>query len=151
MPQAGTATVWKWAAVVHESLHTTLPNNRVSQSRHCRVAVNCPCPATEAATPLLIGIGETHATHLLQGCVQMRARLGVLASAQTSHDCQGLVCVWWRPWVSRRAVPRAQYYSLLVLLYWQQRGSRRKQGMVAGICPVGSTGTKLSGHIVSTA
>lgn len=36
------------------------------------------------------------------------ASLGT-ASAQTSHDCQGLVCIWWRPWVSGRAAPRSQY------------------------------------------
>jgi hypothetical protein len=36
------------------------------------------------------------------------ASLGTV-SAQTSHDCRGLVCVWWRPWVSGRAAPRPQY------------------------------------------
>jgi hypothetical protein len=91
-----------------------------------------------ALIPGIIGIVQSmlHVYRLL-GCVQMRDLSLGSASAQTSHDCRGLVCVWWRCWVSGLAgqlAPRPQSGSEEVAVV-----------DIVGLCtcPVGSTAIKL--------
>ena len=91
----------KCAAVMCESFHTcSLPN---IPTRPCRVAVKSPLPS---GGDTLNFLGNPCYTSVAGLCAD--ASLGTV-SAQTSHDCRGLVCVWWRPWVSGRAAPRPQY------------------------------------------
>jgi hypothetical protein len=134
---------WKCAAFVREGLHT-LPN---IPSRPCRIAVDRPYPASASNRRSITGFCNNPCYTSVAGlCAD--ASLGT-ASAQTSHDCQDLVRVWWLPWVSGRAAPRPQYKYYCTSS--QETVVVGRQGMVAGICPVGSTGTKPCGHTVSTA
>jgi hypothetical protein len=109
---------WKCAAFVREGLHT-LPN---IPSRPCRIAVDRPYPASASNRRSITGFCNNPCYTSVAGlCAD--ASLGT-ASAQTSHDCQGLVCVWWLPWVSGRAAPRPQYKYYCTS---SQRDSRRRQ------------------------
>lgn len=143
MPQAGTG--WKCAAVMRESFahpskytKLTLPSCRESPL------------SSEGGGIAALRVDPCYTSFITRPAgLCADASLGT-ASAQTSHDCRGLVCVWWRPWVSGRAAPRPQYkYSASRIEKSRRRQAR--QGMIAGLRPVGSTGTKLCGHTVSTA
>jgi hypothetical protein len=135
---------WKCAAIVRGSLHT-LPN---IPSRPCRIAVDRPYPASPATEEASLDSAVIHViTRLSQGCVQTRASALPMRRHHTtvkvlcaSGGCPGYL----------GELPLVRSTSIIVLVV-KETVVVDRQGMVAGICPVGSTGTKLCGHTVSTA
>ena len=125
------------------SLHT-LPN---IPSRPCRDCREPPLSSLTSEGGGILDFGEIYVTRLSQGCVQTRASALPMRRHHTtvkvlcaSGGCPGYL----------GELPLVRSTSIIVLVV-KETVVVDRQGMVAGICPVGSTGTKLCGHTVSTA
>ena len=138
---------WKCAAVERESLHTegsskytksTLPNCRRSPS--FSLASNQRSITAFCKNPC-------YCTRLLQGCVQTRASA---PRPRRHHTTVEVLCASGGCPGYLGELPLVRSTSIIVLVV-KETVVVDRQGMVAGICPVGSTGTKLCGHTVSTA